>query len=108
MPWITSSSPQLMFSCYPLLCGTKLKCVELDRLGGDWNPLACGVFSLLCPTTLTPTKSHTYTHTPTKCKAKGFNKIKRKGREQINECISFFCEQARSPPISAGSGHRGS
>lgn len=41
MPWITSSSLQL-FSCYPPLCGTKPKCVELDQLGGHWNPLAWG------------------------------------------------------------------
>lgn len=47
MSWITPSSPLQLFNCYPPFCGVKPNCVELDRRGAHWKPLAWGVFSLL-------------------------------------------------------------
>ena len=60
MPWINSSSPQLMFSCYPFFCGTKPKCVEQDGLGGV-EPAGAWGFQPPLPTMLTPTNLHTHT-----------------------------------------------
>lgn len=47
MSWITPPSPLQLFNCYPPFCGVKPNCVELDRRGAHWKPLAWGVFSLL-------------------------------------------------------------
>lgn len=72
MPWITPSSPRQLLNCYPPFCGAKPECVELAGRGAHWNPLAWGVFSLLCPKCWQGHNfTHIHTHIHTKCQLRG-------------------------------------